>query len=133
MKQLVILLAGAALGFAGTAATAKTTLAERGEARLAKMLEGRVAGEPSRCIQTFRNNGTEVIDQVALVHREGKTIWVARPANPRTLDRDDVLLIKRFSPSTLCASDTIRTLDRTGGYVTGVVFLKDFVPYTKEG
>jgi len=39
----------------------------------------------------------------------------------------------RFSPSRLCVQDSIRTIDRYDGYTTGALFLKDFVPYTKNG
>ena len=45
MKLLTTIMAGAALALSATAATAADP-AEKGEARLAKMLEGRVAGEP---------------------------------------------------------------------------------------
>lgn len=132
MKSLATILAAAALTLgAGTAAASER--AEKGEARLAKMLEGRVAGEPVRCVTTFRSNSPMIIDRVALVVDEGKTIYVARPDNARALDGHDILLIERFSSSQLCASDPVRLLDRTGGYMTGFVFVKEFVPYTKAG
>jgi hypothetical protein len=41
-------------------------------------------------------------------------------------------VIERFG-SQLCTTDIIRTVDRSGGYITGAVFLGDFVPYTKQG
>ena len=41
-------------------------------------------------------------------------------------------MIERFG-SQLCSNDVMRTVDRTGGYVTGPLFLDDFVPYTKNG
>ena len=63
----------------------------------------------------------------------GETIYVARPTDPRMLRRTDALVMERFSPSRLCVDEPIRTVDRHGGYFTGVVFLQDFVPYTREG
>jgi hypothetical protein len=132
MKVFATIMAGAALAFTGSAALAGDAVA-KGEARLAEMLEGRVAGEPVSCITTFRNDSPQIIDRVALVHREGKTIYVGRPDRPRSLDSRDILLIERFSSSQLCASDQMRMIDRTGGYTTGLVFVKEFVPYTEAG
>ena len=41
-------------------------------------------------------------------------------------------VIERFG-SQLCHNDVIRTIDRYQGYITGAVFLDEFVPYTKQG
>jgi len=132
MKLIAPILAGVALTLAATPADAGSR-EEKGEAKLARMLDGRVAGEPVRCITTFRNNSPQIIDRVALVHDEGDTIYVARPQRPRSLDGNDILLIERFSSSQLCASDHMRMIDRTGGFMTGLVFVEEFVPYTKAG
>ena len=133
MKKLVLIAAGAALAVTGSAVAAKS-MKERGEARLEKMLEGRVAGEPSNCITTMRgSNNLQVIDGVALVYDAGNTIWVARPRDPRMLDDNDALSLDRVSPSRLCAIEPMKTIDRTGGFFTGIVMLEDFVPYTKAG
>jgi hypothetical protein len=132
MKKLATILAGAALALSGTTvATAQTTtLAERGEAKLAQMLEGRTAGEPVSCINAMRANQLQVIEHVGLVYRAGDTIYVARPSDPRVLGRNDVLVIERFG-SQLCKQDVVRTVDRHGGFMTGVVFLDGFVPYKR--
>ena len=132
MKRLATILAGAALAL-GLPAAAAANPVEKGEARLAKMLEGRVAGEPVRCITTFRSDSPQVIPSVALVHKKGDTIYVARPVHPRSLGWDDVLVVNRFSPSRWCVDDQMRTVDRTSGMLSGIVFLEEFVPYTKAG
>ena len=133
MKTLAMILAGAALALTGgTAATAKTTLAEKGEAKLARMLEGRVAGEPVQCISALRSNRIQVIEHVGVVYDAGDTIYVARPTDPRQLGRFDVPVIDRFG-SQLCSFDVRLTIDRSHGHITGPVFLNDFVPYTKNG
>lgn len=132
MKTLAFVLAGTALCLAGTAAVASSA-SEQGEARLSKMLEGRTAGAPVSCIDTMNDNAMQVIDGVALVYNAGKTIYVARPADPHMLSRNDAVVMDRFSPSRLCVQEPMRTVDRYDGYPTGVLFLKDFVPYTKNG
>jgi hypothetical protein len=132
MMKLAAILAGAALALAATAASA-ATIAEKGEERLARMLEGRTAGEPVSCITAMRSNKLQVIDEVGLVYDAGDTVYVARPTDRRMLRRNDVLVMDRFSSSRLCAQEPMRTIDRNGGYFTGVVFLEDFVPYSREG
>jgi hypothetical protein len=131
MKKALIALTGAALAFTGPAVYAKEK--KTGEEKLAEMIEGRVAGEPLSCIPTNGNNSLTVIDGTALVYKNGRTVYVNRTAHPKTLDSDDVLVIERFSGSTLCKLDQVRTVERTSGFMTGVVFMEDFVPYTKAG
>jgi len=129
MKTLATILAGAALALTGaTAVLAKSP--EENEARLARMLEGRTAGEPVNCISAINSNRMEVIEHVGIVYDAGNTIYVARPTDPRQLGRNDVVVINRFGGQ-LCTTDVIRTVDRYQGFTTGAVFLDDFVPYTK--
>ena len=134
MKAFATNLAGAALALGATAAAASGSgHNQAGEARLAHMLEGRTPGQPVSCIDTMRSDKMEVIDGVAMVYDAGKTIYVARPTDPRMLGRNDALVLDRFSPIRLCVQEPMKTIDRYDHFHTGVVFLKDFVPYTKAG
>jgi hypothetical protein len=140
MKTKILALAAAALAVSGALsvpafagdghASHKLTTAEKGEAKLAKLLEGRTAGKPVNCITTLNSSDLQVIDETALVYKTGKTVYVARPSHPKQLRRDDILVTKRTG-SQLCTNDSIRTVDRSGGFSTGAVFLDHFVPYTK--
>jgi hypothetical protein len=132
MKILALILAGAALALTGTTAATAENRAERAEAKLARMLEGRTAGEPVKCISALRSNRIQVIEHLGLVYDAGDTIYVARATDPDTLDYWEVPVIERFG-SQLCSNDIMRTVDRSGGYTTGPLFLEDFVPYTKNG
>ena len=129
MKTIATILAATALAMTGTVASAQT-LAEKGEARLAEMIEGRVAGKPVSCIPAPRSNRLQVIEHVGVVYDAGKTVYVARPQDPKVLGRDDVVIIERMG-SQLCRQDVTRTIDRYLGFTSGVVFLSEFVPYTK--
>ena len=132
MKTLALILAGAALALSGTTAATAETRAERAEAKLARLLEGRTAGEPVKCISALRSNRIQVIEHIGIVYDAGNTIYVARATDPDTLDYWEVPVIDRFG-SQLCSNDIMRTVDRSGGYITGPLFLEDFVPYTKNG
>ena len=131
MKSAMMILAGAALAIGSASAVAETR-AEKGEAELAKMLEGRVAGEPVSCIPMNRSDDLRVIEHVGVVYDDGKTIYVSRAENPNSLDWTDIPVVERFG-SQLCKHDVRKTIDRGNGNVSGIVFLGDFVPYTKRG
>lgn len=118
---------------AGAALTAGPTVAAdrpSGDAKLAKILEGRVAGTPRSCINTFANRESRVIDRTAVVYGRGKTVWVNVPRNAQDLDDGDAMVI-RMHGSQLCRQDIVTTIDTTSGFYTGNVFLSDFVPYTR--
>jgi hypothetical protein len=129
MKRIALALAA----LAATVTVAGPSVAgERltGDQKLAKLLDGRVAGQPRSCINTRVNSESQVIDGTAVVYGRGRTIWVNVPANARDLDSDDALLVRQTG-SQLCRQDIVTTFDATGGFYTGNVFLGDFVPYTR--
>lgn len=103
----------------------------KGEKRLAKLLEGRVAGEPRSCIQALPTQRSITIDGTAYVYGTGKTIWVQRTTDPERIDDRDALVTVRYGVSQLCRNDQMTTVDPFTGLFTGVVFFEDFVPYTR--
>ena len=109
---------------------ASADTASKGQAKLAKILEDRVAGEPQSCVQTFPNTHMRIIDETAIVIDRGSTIYVNVPRDPDALDDGDALKIRKTSNS-LCRTDIVTTFDRSGGFYTGNIFLGDFVPYKK--
>lgn len=100
----------------------------KGEKKLAKLLEGRVAGEPESCIRDYPVRSFQVIDKTAIVYKIGRTVWVNYTKDPESLDDSDTLVFRRFG-SQICSSDIVTTMDRFGGFYTGNVFLDKFVPY----
>ena len=128
IKTGAAILAAALLPLAAAPAAAETR-AEKNEAYLAKMLEGRVAGEPTNCIFAPRSHELNVIEYVGIVYDDGETIYVARTQSPHSLDYNDALIIERHG-SSLCRHDITRTFDRTS-HIPGIGFFDEFVPYTK--
>lgn len=101
------------------------------EAKLAKALEGRVAGEPVDCIDLYRMRGTTVINDTAIIYDAGRTLYVNRPrSGASSLDQSDIL-VTRTHTNRLCSIDTIQLHDRSTRTFSGVVFLDQFVPYRK--
>lgn len=103
----------------------------KGEKRLAKLLDGRVAGEPVRCIRTLPNQRMQTIRKTAYVYGSGDTIYVQRTRDPGQIDDNDALVTIRFNATEMCRLDQMTTVDRQIGVFTGVVFFEDFVPYTR--
>lgn len=131
MRKVALALAATSallIGTAGSAATARPKLSP--EERLARMIEGRQAGKPVSCINSWDARDMTVLDKTALVYRSGGTIWVNRPQNARDLDDDDIL-VTHTTGSQLCRLDIVQTVDRSSKMLTGVVNLGDFVPYKK--
>jgi hypothetical protein len=120
---------------AAVAATPVAAMAARPspEARLAKILEGRTAGKPVRCLSLHDIRSTEIIDGTAIIYRtSGRRIYVNRVrGGERQLDRDDIMITQPFGTQ-LCNVDIVRLVDRGSRFQTGFVSLGDFVPYTKQ-
>lgn len=114
----------------GVAAAPRDKLS--GEARLAKLLEGRVAGKPVNCIRLSDVQGSEIIDRTAIVyHMSGARLFVNRPrSGASSLREDDVLVTKTYG-NDLCAPDAVNLVDSTSHFPRGFVILGPFVPYGK--
>lgn len=134
MRTPIILSIGAALLAAAlpAQAAAPSALTVKAEARLAKALDGRVAGKPVDCINLRDIRSSEIIDRTAILYRtSGNKLYVNRPdIGGSSLDRDDIMVTKTYS-SQLCSLDTVRLLDRGTQFQSGFVGLGKFVPYTK--
>ena len=108
------------------------TPSARGEARLAKALDGRVPGKPVRCLNLRDINSTEIIDGTGILYRVGANrLYLNRPQIGRESLDDNDILVTRTIGSQLCSIDTVRLIDRTSRIYNGFVSLGDFVPYTK--
>ena len=129
MRKLIIAVLAATVLTAPAVAEAKPRLSP--EAKLEKMLEGRVAGEPQDCIYLPSIRSTRVFDKTAIVYDAGRTLWVNRPDNGASSLDDDDILVTRLHSSQLCSIDTVQLRDRSSHFYSGFVALGDFVPYRK--
>lgn len=131
MTRLRSLLFATVLFAAGASAAAPHSPDPKGEAQLAQLVAGRVAGKPVSCINAHDYDNVEIIDHTALVYRDGSRLYVNRPTGGREfLDNDDVLVTRLYS-SQLCRVDPVNLVDRYTRFPSGFVSLGDFVPYTK--
>lgn len=105
----------------------------QGEAELAELLDGRVAGEPVRCLRQSQHRGIQIIDDTAMVFRSGSTIYVNRTNAPRFLDEFDLPVFEMFG-SSLCTRDQVEMRNRlaNASFAGPIILLGEFVPYTKK-
>jgi hypothetical protein len=125
-RILTLLVAGCALAATPAAAAPR----EHPDAKLERMLAGRVAGRPVDCI-SVRNVSSTIIEGRAIVYRGFGKLYVNVPrAGASSLDDDDILVTRMFGDR-LCRTDTVNLVSRSGRIPHGFVLLGQFVPYEK--
>lgn len=106
---------------------------ERGEAQLAKELNGLIPGKPQDCVTLSSITGSHIIEGTAIVYNAiGGTIYVNRANGAEMLHEDDIP-VQFVYGSQLCRLDRVKLLDRSTRMERGFANLGDFVPYTKPG
>ena len=121
-------IAAAALAAGGPAAASN----DKGEAKLAKIIDGRVAGEPVRCLDSTQRRNLEIVDRTALVFKDGDTLYVSRPAGVNFLTWSDIPVFEIWG-SQLCQMDIVHLKDRASGIGGPSLSMGEFVPYRRAG
>jgi hypothetical protein len=106
------------------------------QARLAKLLAGKVAGAPQSCLPNYRANDMITIDDQTIVFRDGTSrVWVQRPQTPCNLLSAGpyALVTKQTSGLGLCRGDIAQVADTLNHTTVGTCVMSDFVPYTRPG
>ena len=108
MTRLAKSALAAAVALGATAAGAASLSPE---ARLDKLLAGRVAGTPVNCLNLRDIQGSQIIDKTAIVYRVGNKLYVNRPrGGAYQLDDDDILVTKTIGTQ-LCRIDIVRLVE----------------------
>ncbi|MEH3105175.1 MAG: hypothetical protein PGN12_14900 [Sphingomonas phyllosphaerae] len=101
---------------------------------LARLLKGRVAEAPVRCIPVSPTDlgSVQIISERALAWRIGSRIYVNVPrARAETLDDDDILITEPFGGQ-LCRNDQVRPLNRMSRIPKASLLLGNFTPYVRS-
>ena len=132
MKKLLLSLAAASAALAGPVQADTIMIPQtKGQAKLARSLEGRVAGEPVDCIDLSRVRGSRIVNRTAIVYDAGSILYVNRPrGGAESLSDWDVMVTRPFG-TRLCSVDTVQLFNSGSQTLSGIVFLGDFVPYRK--
>jgi hypothetical protein len=102
----------------------------RGEEKLARALDGYVAGEPVTCIRLHDIRSTQIYDRTAILYiMTGGKRYLNRPdSGARSLRQGDLMITDTRSPD-LCDIDVVKLYDAAMHMPTGFVNLGRFVPY----
>ena len=128
----MILLAAAATSLAGcqTTDSPPEQRSAQAQATYDRMLAGKTAGRPAKCLPLMRSNDMVVIDDDTILYRDGRTTYVNQPLSScNRLGRGSYALVTRSFGSQLCRGDIATVLDTRTGVTVGSCAFGDFVPY----
>jgi hypothetical protein len=117
-----------ALFAAGSAAPAPN---EQDEAKLTRMLHGRMAGKPLDCLTLRYTRSSSVIERTAIVFEGADTLYVNRPASGAESLSELRTLFTRSMTGELCRGEAVGLVDTSTGVETDGIILGQFVPYRK--
>ena len=130
MRFLIFATAAVGLAACATAMSQPEQRSARAQATYDRLLAGKVAGKPAKCLPMQRSNDMQVIDDDTILYRDGRTTYVNKPLGScNQLSRGSYALVTRSSGSQLCRGDIGTVTDMTSGMVVGSCALGDFIPY----
>lgn len=98
---------------------------------LDKLLKGKTAESPRRCIFPDRSTQAEVIDGTALVYRDARYTYVGRfKGSCPALREGRRFTVRSTAGGQLCENDPVRVSESTGAGF-GLCTFDTFVPYRK--
>jgi len=97
---------------------------------LARLLKGKVAGTPRRCILPDAHVHPQIIDGTAIVYRDARYTYVARFKHGCPALREDRRFATRGAGGELCENDPVYISEATG-HDFGFCTFDQFVPYGK--
>jgi len=126
----IILLAGCMT--ASVSAQPSAAAAERhakDEVKLAKALEGKIAGEPVSCINLRNVRSTKSYGDATMLYVVSSRLVYRNDPPGGCPMRDDRTIITRTPTNMLCRGDIAQIKDLTSGFGFGGCSLGEFVPY----
>lgn len=130
MRLLIFATAAVGLAACATAMSQPEQRSAKAQATYDKMLAGKTAGRPAKCLPLQRSNDMVVIDDDTILYRNGRTTYVNKPLGSCSLlSRGSYALVTRSIGSQLCRGDIATVVDTSSGSTVGSCALGDFIPY----
>lgn len=130
MRLLIFATAAVGLAACATAMSQPEQRSAKAQATYDKLLAGKTAGRPAKCLPLQRSNDMVVIDDDTILYRNGRTTYVNKPLGScNLLSRGSYALVTRSVGSQLCRGDIATVTDISSGMTVGSCALGDFVPY----
>jgi len=130
MRLLILATAAVGLAACATAMSQPEQRSAQAQATYDRLLAGKTAGRPAKCLPLQRTNDMQVIDDDTILYRDGRTTYVNKPLGScNLLSRGSYALVTRSIGSQLCRGDIGTVTDISTGTTVGSCALGDFVPY----
>lgn len=125
-----------ALFLAGASTPSDPSHSPEAQAKLDKLLKGRVAGEEKACIPVDSTKSAIAIDESTIAFRDGPRVWVnnLKAGNGCSMIGHPYAMETESHVRQVCSGTTINVVDLSeagGGAAVGACTLGDFVLYTK--
>lgn len=133
MRKIIPLVMIAAVAGCAAPPPRSPMVDQKAQARLAQLLDGKVAGQPQSCLPNYRANDMIVIDDYTIAFRDGANrVWVTKPMGGCNLlgTGSYTLVTRQVGAMGLCRGDIGQVVDLTTKATVGSCVLGDFVPYT---
>ena len=129
----VLILCGAAIVASCSGRQLQETRSPKAQKQLAEALAGRTPGPPLRCIRNYQSNQMQVIDDWAILFRDGRTIYLQNPRGgcPGLGNGSRALVTRQIGTNDLCSGDFNLMVDLVSKSPGGPCIFGPFVPYTK--
>jgi hypothetical protein len=127
MRILAAFIVAAAL----PAASTPTTHSPEAQAKLDKLLAGRVPGQTLHCVPVEKTNNPIAIDDSTMLFRDGPRIWRTELQGSYNCGKLSKMseVVTESTVHRLCAGDKLVFFDN--GEPGGACYLGEFTPYTK--
>ncbi len=134
MRAVPLLLCSAMLAScaSGPPSEARQRFIASEEARLAAVLDGKVAGKKRSCISSRDTAGPESFGDTTLLFRAGRNLYYrneVRGGSCGKIGQWNALVTIRYGSSDLCSGDIAYGADLATGIESSRCVLGDFVPY----
>ena len=125
-----------ALLLAGASTPSGPSHSPEAQAKLDKLLAGRVAGEEKACVPVDRTKNAIAIDESTIVFRDGPRVWLnnLKASNGCSMIGHPYAMETESHVRQICSGTTINVIDLSeagGGAAVGACTLGDFVLYAK--
>ena len=104
---------------------------QRNAREMQRELGGKVAGQPIRCLPSYRTRDMKAIDEHTILFRDGRTTYVSRMngACSGLGNAGYTLITRTIGGSNLCGGDIAQVADTSSRMIVGSCSFGDFVPY----
>lgn len=128
MRALVVVIAAV---LSSASAPSDTAHSPEAQAKLDKLLAGRVAGQTLQCVPVEKTSNPIAIDDSTMLFRDGPRIWRTELQGSDNCGKISKMsqVVTESTVHRLCAGDKLVFFDN--GVPGGACYLGQFTPYTK--